>query len=68
MFAVLEPSANGIDFGLRITALNTILNICTVGSIDQMKVLLELDLLRLLCGQLGSQAHDDEVSLHYFPF
>lgn len=44
---------NKFTENLQKIALNTFCNISTLGSIEQLGVLLDLDLLRLLCCQLN---------------
>lgn len=66
-FVVFKSSVGQSDHNLRKIALNAFYNISTLGSIEQIKVLLDHDLLHLLCYQLDCpiNIHEDilEVSL-----
>lgn len=67
LLTVFKSSTDHADHNLQKIVLNTFYNISTLGSVEQIKVLLGLDLLQLLCRQLNSQVnmHEDilQVSL-----
>ncbi|XP_055313869.1 importin subunit alpha-1-like [Sitodiplosis mosellana] len=60
MVNVFKSSAGHVDHNLRKIVLNTFYNISTLGSIEQIKVLLDLDLLHLLCYQFNYQVNMHE--------
>lgn len=58
LFAAFKIVDNNCD--LREILLNTFFNISVLGSIDQLKVLVDLEMFQLLCYQLNYQVNVQE--------
>lgn len=58
--AVFKSTNDQININLRKITCNIFFNISSLGSVEQVKVLLSQDLLSLFCGQLHNQNNFDE--------